>query len=152
MIHHSFIHIPGIGHKTEMRLWEQGITTLEELAGMFETDIEPEYDGESGQYTRSLKIMEDSQRALAEEDWLYFYKILPSKEQWRLLPCFKKPAFLDIETTGLGFFNNHITIIGIYDTNTAYSYVYGRNLDDFTKDISEMCFKTCWINASTTDH
>ena len=136
MIQHTFIHIPGIGPKTEQRLWDQGITTLEELSGMFDIDIEPDCEHGMGLGGRSLSVLEDSLHAFEEQDWHYFCDILPAREHWRLLPCFSNPAFLDIETTGLGFFNNHITVIGIYDGSTTHSYIYGRNLDDFAHDIN----------------
>jgi len=136
MISHTFIHIPGIGPKTEMRLWMQDITTLDELAYTFGTDTEPD-DEHGGRYSRTMKVIEDSLEALKDENWAYFYTMLPAREQWRLIPCFKKPAFLDIETTGLGFLNNHITMIGIYDGSSVHSYIYGRNMDDFSRDIKK---------------
>jgi len=139
VIPHTFIHIPGIGPKTERRLWEEGVTTLEELAFRVESEWE---SGEAGEEEgkspaeRVRRVIKESVEALEREDWAYFHRVLPQREHWRLLPHFSRPAFLDIETTGLGFSFHHITVIGVYDGRTTYSYVHGRNLEEFPRDLA----------------
>ena len=44
-------------------------------------------------------------------------------------------AYLDIETTGLESWQNEITTIALYDGETIFTYVNGRNLDDFKENI-----------------
>ena len=66
----------------------------------------------------------------------YFADNLPSAEHWRLFPEFRDTVvYLDIETTGLDTWNTQITTIATYDGSTVKTYVNGRNLDDFKKDI-----------------
>jgi len=74
---------------------------------------------------------------LQDRNWAYFTEKLPSREHWRLLGSIERPAYLDIETTGLSHFSDHVTVIGIYDGSKVSSYVYGRNLDEFAHDIAQ---------------
>jgi uncharacterized protein YprB with RNaseH-like and TPR domain len=136
MIHHSFIHIPGIGPKTEIRMWQSGITSLKELQDEVEMHSDME-ECTSRLQERMRTVLEDSIQALDDQNWMYFYQQLPSREHWRLLPCFNRIAFLDIETTGLGYYNSYITVIGIYDGKNTHSYIHGDNLDDFAQDIRQ---------------
>ncbi|MFH1708077.1 MAG: ribonuclease H-like domain-containing protein [Planctomycetota bacterium] len=148
MIEHTFIHLPGIGAKTERRMWRQGVTSLHALAEQAQDavgdegldDMEIMDDDEAPRRPRKPRrapdrVLEESIRALEAQDWGFFYRELPVREHWRLLPCFRRIAYLDIETTGLGPFQNHITTIGIYDGVGLTSYVHGRNLDEFMADI-----------------
>ncbi len=67
----------------------------------------------------------------------HFADSLPSSDYWRRLPDFLHSiAYLDIETTGLGGPGDYITTIALYDGKSIFSYVKGRNLDDFRADIA----------------
>jgi uncharacterized protein YprB with RNaseH-like and TPR domain len=78
-----------------------------------------------------LATLEESEKRLSSHDSLYFKENLPRKEYWRMYKDFKDhAAFLDIETTGLGFDNN-ITLIGVYDGNVMRSFILGDDLDKF---------------------
>lgn len=46
-------------------------------------------------------------------------------------------AGFDTEFTGLGWPNDHITTIAVYDGQRVRHYVHGRNLDEFAADIGE---------------
>ena len=99
MLRSTFIHVPGIGPKTERRFWESGLT-----------DWDCFCDGYRGRLrTRVLELL-DAQSVLER---------LPRAEMWRLYPRFRDQAvFLDIETTGL---YGEVTCIGIWDGQTARS-------------------------------
>ena len=63
--------------------------------------------------------------------------MLPSAEQWRLFATFRhQVAYFDIETTGLGDSEDHITTIVLYDGRDLRAYVQDHNLDDFVRDIA----------------
>src|SRR5262249_50761743 len=66
-----------------------------------------------------------------------FADLLPGKEAWRLYRDFRTGcAFLDIETTGLGGPGDHVTTVALYDGLTLRTYVHGRNLHDFARDVA----------------
>lgn len=129
MLLHSFRHIPGIGAKTEQQIWDCGFNTWEDaLSGTGQVTAKQQQRLE--QYAR------ESKEHLTAKDPGYFAEKLPSAEHWRLFPEFRDTiVYLDIETTGLDTWNTQITTIATYDGNTVKTYVNGRNLDDFKKDI-----------------
>ena len=66
-----------------------------------------------------------------------FTKHLSSTEPWRIFPHYRNStAYLDIETTGLEDYAE-ITTIALYDGNEIFTYINGRNLDDFVEDIKK---------------
>jgi hypothetical protein len=63
--------------------------------------------------------------------------LLGSSHLWRLYSDFRhRVAYLDIETTGLWFGLDDITVIGLYDGNSTKSFVLGENLDDFAEEVA----------------
>jgi hypothetical protein len=65
----------------------------------------------------------------------YFADRLQTNQHWRLFPEFRSStAYLDIETTGLGY-GAFITTIAVYDGKSIYHYVKDVNLCDFARDI-----------------
>jgi len=132
MLKNTFCHIPGIGHKSEKRLWERGVTTWE---SSLEDQMEPNprYSKESfkEQVTESMQRLE-------EGDATYFSRLLPPREQWRLFPEFRSStAYLDIETNGFVGPRGYITAISVYDGTEVFTYARGKNLDDFKRDIKK---------------
>ena len=127
----SFIHVPGVGHKTERKLWEAGIHCWEDLLG--QPTCAPLGAGTRDHICRHI---EESLLALRGGDWMFFYRALPSAEQWRLLNLLPaRTAYLDIETTGLSPDYHEITCIGVYDGEDTRVYVRGENLEQFADDI-----------------
>jgi hypothetical protein len=79
-----------------------------------------------------------SEAAYINNELGFFARKLAEHQLWRLFPDFRhQVAYLDIETTGLYFSQDHITTIGLYDGKQVYTYVRGQNLADFAKDISK---------------
>ena len=130
MLQSSFIHIQGIGAKTEERLWQFGIDTWDKFTGelpmRFSADRRATID----------KTLAASRSHLIDHEPGFFDQGLPVREHWRLFPDFRAAtAYLDIETTGMTYIGNPITTIAVYDGTTVKTYVQGRNLDRFLDDI-----------------
>lgn len=128
MLQNTFCHLSGISPAKEQALWSQGIQSWDaaleapKAAGRKRAASVPEQIKESIVY-------------LEENDPTYFADRLPSALQWRLFPHFRhSTAYLDIETTGLGA-NHSITTIALYDGESIFHYVQGKNLHNFTEDI-----------------
>jgi uncharacterized protein YprB with RNaseH-like and TPR domain len=79
----------------------------------------------------------ESERTLVEGDARYFQMLLGSSHLWRLYGDFRhRVAYLDIETTGLSFGLDDITVIGLYDGASTKNFFLGENLDDFAQEIA----------------
>jgi len=130
MLKSSFIHIPGVGIRTERRIWAAGTHTLNQFHSA------PPSFLSSGQTDRIMNQVERSIQCLSTGDTDYFYKGLSACDSWRMFREFKgSVAYLDIETTGLGAPGDIITSIALYDGSEVFTYVHGDNLDSFPDDI-----------------
>lgn len=131
MLRHTFVHIPGIGDKTEKQIWEKGIRHWNDVQDHPRV-LAPAKMDKLFQWTKK------SQDCLEERQFDFFIHHLPSAQHWRLYPdLMASCAFIDIETTGLDAWNAVITTIALYDGDQIKYYVNGRNLDDFVKDIQQ---------------
>jgi hypothetical protein len=121
VLRHTFCHLPGVGAKTEQRLWEAGCTSWNAVPPG-RLPAEPLRD--------SLAHYQGGNPA-------WFGQLLPAAQAWRLYHDFRDScAFFDIETTGmLGW--GHITTIALYDGRCVRHYVHGDNLDDFVRDVAD---------------
>ena len=130
MLKSTFCHMPGIGAKTERRLWSAGIVSWQEACARARDVLAP---------ARADSVREHAEASierLSRDDARWFYDRLPSPEQWRLFAQFRHSvAYLDIETTGLGPPSDHVTTIALYDGRTVRHYVYDDNLHDFRADV-----------------
>jgi uncharacterized protein YprB with RNaseH-like and TPR domain len=103
MIENTFVHLPGVGPETEERLWSQGVRTWKDLAD----NLKEIFGGARAQ--KIERALGDSQQAHLSGKYEYFQERLKGAEMWRLFPLFvtsgqtDQIAYLDIETTGLGF-------------------------------------------------
>ncbi len=131
MLEHTFLHLPGVGEKTETRLWDRGFLHWDDVTGHADPPFSRAKRG------LALGALEESRQRLAAGDSEYFAERLPSSEHWRLFSDFgRSVAYVDIETTGLGNgTGDHITTIALYDGQTVKTYVHGRNLEEFEDDI-----------------
>ncbi|MEA3468054.1 MAG: ribonuclease H-like domain-containing protein [Thermodesulfobacteriota bacterium] len=128
MLTHSFIHLPGIGAKTEKKLWQAGIHRWPQWQD------NPPVKLPNSSPPELSSLLHSSMENLAK-DPEFFSQRLPANEQWRLFSHFRdRTAYLDIETTGLGQ-DSEITTIALYDGHQVHCYVNGQNLDDFANDI-----------------
>jgi len=109
LLESTYIHVPGIGPKTERRLWDNGFTTWDRFRDRF-----------AGSHRGAILPLLNVDEVL---------RSLPRSELWRLYPRYLgRTAFLDIETTG---YSEEITCVGVYDGSLARTFVLGRNLWDF---------------------
>ena len=132
MLKNTFLHIPGIGAKTESRLWEAGAMDW----GSFDPCCTNGLSPAKKAFVR--KLLDESERHLQQDDPWYFYKRLNARFHWRFFPEFRHlTAYLDIETTGLSAHYDNITVIGLFDSHSFYYYVKDENLDDFREDIDK---------------
>lgn len=125
MLKKTFSHIDGISENTENILWNNGINSWEEfLKKHHELDFLPQ--------SKLEKIKSElffSKEELSKGNIHYFKNKLKDKEHYRLVN-FGKICYLDIETTGLSKYTDDMTMVGIYDGETAKSYVLGQNLEE----------------------
>jgi hypothetical protein len=129
MIRHTFIHIPGIGPKTEQGLWAAGVEDWD----AFDNGTVVWLSTARRQAIADALVA--SRERLQRRDPAYFAHRLPAAQQWRLYAEFRhRTAYLDIETTGLEA-DCEISTIAVYDGEKMATYVNGQNLDAFIDDI-----------------
>jgi len=133
MLCNTFCHIPGIGLHTEKRMWSSGLSNWVEFLRQG-----PSQNMLGRARLGSIqKYVEQSLNQLQQSRSDYFAELLPAAQQWRLFREFQSStAYLDIETTGMGGFNDHITTIALYDGKNIFHYVRGQNLKDFKDRIN----------------
>jgi uncharacterized protein YprB with RNaseH-like and TPR domain len=129
LLERTFIHIPGIGPRTEQHLWHQDILTwrhyLDTKNALFSTG-------------RDSFVRRNLEASLENRDNIRFFsERLSPGELWRIFGAFKQKAvYLDIETSGLYEGIDEITVIGIYDGAQVKTYIQGINLNAFEIEIS----------------
>jgi len=126
MLRQTFLHIPGVGPRTEQRIWHAGVRSWDEfpqrrrgirLPGPLAARIEEE--------------LGRSEEALRRGRHRYFAARLELREHWRAWPEFRRDAaFLDIETTGLSAGRDAVTVVGLYDGVRRRSFVRGIDLEE----------------------
>jgi hypothetical protein len=120
----TFIHIEGIGGKTEKRLWDQGILTWDDF-------LQADNTGPAARRDQVVR-RELNASMIHQRDIRFFAGRLPAREMWRLYGDFKDQAvYLDIETSGTHGDEAEITVIGLYDGRRVQTFVNGKNLDAF---------------------
>lgn len=124
MLEQTFCHIPGLGHVTERKLWQAGISCWDDWRDP------PPVAMRTACQAEIPEILRTSRKALTD-DPVFFTTRLAASEHWRIFPHFRQQsAFLDIETTGLAD-DAEVTTIAVYDGSEVATFVNGRNLDDF---------------------
>jgi uncharacterized protein YprB with RNaseH-like and TPR domain len=124
LLEHTFIHIPGIGPKTEQHLWGKGILTWGDFLNNKEIPLSP---------PRDTFIRENLEASIENRDNVRFFSDrLSPGDLWRTFHNFRhKAVYLDIETSGFYQGIDQITVIGIYDGQRVKTFVQGINLDEF---------------------
>ena len=130
MLEHTFVHIPGVGPKSEQMLWEKGVTTWQHFLEEKEDVFSPGKDGMIREFLlRSIEHRRDIR---------FFQDLLPRGETWRLFKAFQqRSVYLDIETDGGHEGVHEITVIGIYDGKTVQTFINGKNLQEFECAIAD---------------
>jgi uncharacterized protein YprB with RNaseH-like and TPR domain len=130
LLEHTFVHIQGIGEKTEKRLWQDGLLTWD----LFLNAGKPVFGRERDAFIR--RELEKSLKHI--HDIRFFEDRFPSEHMWRLYNHFKHSAvFLDIETSGGYMGTDDITVIGLYDGAETQTFVSGINLQEFEAAVAQ---------------
>lgn len=131
MLTNTFSHIQGIGLKTEQRFWQAGITNWQAFFAPLPLNFSAaKLDFIQTQLQLSQKNFDGNPS--------YFTRLLAVNQHWRLFPHYRpRTLYLDIESTGLGDHNDHITTIATYDGRSISCYVHGDNLHDFITDVAK---------------
>ncbi len=128
MLYNTFIHIQGIGLKTENALWNSGVRNWDDFRSSSPGFIS------TAKASYINQALEEASNHLPSRPE-YFTELLPAAQHWRIFPHFRDTnAYIDIETTGLSD-SCEITTIALYDGNQIKYYVQGENLDSFPADI-----------------
>lgn len=125
MIQSSFVFLERVKRGIEENLWQQGINSWDSFLAV--SKVRGLSSSRKKYYDRKLI---EARKALYNFDSSYFKKLLPQSEYYRLYDFFKEDCvFLDIETTGLDFRNDDITVIGLFDGIDAKTMIKGINFD-----------------------
>jgi uncharacterized protein YprB with RNaseH-like and TPR domain len=125
MLKRTFLHLPGVGRRTEAHFWRRGLLFWEDFLGVGRLrGFSPERLG------RLKRDLEESLAFLHEPR--YFASRLPGEEHWRLWRHYRpRAAYLDIETTGAGWPGLLVTVVGLYDGQIFRQFLQGVNLEEF---------------------
>ncbi len=148
MIEQTFLHIPGVGHTTEQRLWRNGYNSWDHLweslnSGWSASDVLRDrfvqarlFDniGPREKHARTfawLDCLDESRLAWKKRNYRFFTDLLRPSDQWRLLASvWSEALFLDIETTGLSSELHYATVIGALYQGKFHQWVWPQPLDE----------------------
>lgn len=106
MLLNTFRHIKGIGKKSELSLWEKGITDWEKYLKANGNQL-PLFTSHKRDPILS------SINAYKRGDIGFFARTLPNSEYYRIALTYPgETLFLDIETTGLSIYYDYLTLVG----------------------------------------
>jgi len=110
----TFIHLNKVGEKTENDLWEKNILSW--------TDYQDNIEKTNLFFDNKDSRLNSSLNAYEKKDVNFFAERMKKGDYYRLAISFPKDVlFLDIETTGLSRYYDHITMIG-WSINNQYGY------------------------------
>ncbi len=97
LLRRSFIHLKGVGPRSERHLWKQGIQDWDQLLAAAPGHFR-------GKRLESVLLsLEESFKAWETGDLYYFDRAFSGQDRWRLIPgCFPEIAYFDIEASGGG--------------------------------------------------
>lgn len=120
-LENSFILAPGVGSKTEKKLWKNGVTHWEQFESCEVIN--------GKRHSKICNFLEQARKNLEVGNTLFFDEKLPSKEIWRMYSNFREDAcFFDIETTGLDAEKNKVTTVSFYRGGEDITLVRGQDL------------------------
>lgn len=126
MLRQTFLHLPGVGPETEIRLWRMGVATWLDFQACSRLPARVA--------RRRAVLSTHLDRSIARldrNDAAFFNRVLPARERWRLYGDFRhNAAFIDIETSGLSPAYSYITMVGVLDSGGYRAYVRDENLED----------------------
>lgn len=134
MLRHTFIHIPGVGHKTERELWAKGVCTWEDAAEL----VVGSSSASTNLIYKLQRHIPRTLRAVQERDPTFFQRLSRFGESWRLFSEFAEDCvYLDIETTGLSAAYDDVTLVGISNGKNFKAFIKGANLRDLASELKK---------------
>lgn len=128
-----FIHLDKLGVHKRKELWNKNIFSWK--------DYQQNIEKTNLFFEDKDSILYSSINALEEKNIDYFSKKIKKSEYYRLAISFPEDVlFLDIETTGLSQYYDHITMIG-WSINNHYDY-YINGVTDITNFIDTISKKS----------
>jgi len=121
MLKSTFLHLKGVGAKTEKSLWQQGVTKWEQ------------YPVACDQFTLLEELAPpsplcESIEAYNNGDMAFFAENLPASALYRAALEFPdQTLFLDIETTGLSIYYDIVTLVGWSIGNSFGVHINGQD-------------------------
>ncbi len=132
MLRQTFLHVPGVGYRTEERLWRSGVESWDDVGTAKAASLTPRLQANLATEIAS------SEEALRRGRYRYFAVRLPAREHWRSWPEVRqKVAFLDIETTGLDIGRDALTVVGLYDGSRTRSFIRGATLEELPRALED---------------
>jgi len=124
MLKNSFSIFPGIGPRTERRLWASGVLTWDDFLGSRAVH------GLSAERKAMLDLhVASAKSAMDSGDTAHLARLLGPSGAWRLWSTLADDAVcLDIETDGRSASDGMVTVVGVYSHGEYRSYVQGRDL------------------------
>lgn len=125
MLKNTFHHIPGVGMKSEKKLWDTGVMGWDDINL-------PVVKGFSKKRREMLEMhVAASLNHMKRREFDFFEAKLPASLHWRFFPEVRpKAVYLDIETTGMESYDE-ITTIALYDGNEIQYFINGIDLHFF---------------------
>jgi predicted nuclease with RNAse H fold/uncharacterized protein YprB with RNaseH-like and TPR domain/dephospho-CoA kinase len=106
MLLNTFRHLKGIGKKSEISLWEKGITDWEKYLKVNGNQLTIFKNQKRNPILSSIN-------AYKKGDIHFFARTLPHSEYYRIALTYPgETLFLDIETTGLSIYYDYLTLVG----------------------------------------
>src|SRR5713226_1646050 len=132
MLQQTFIHIPGIGRRTELDLWRHSIHSWDDAAR-----FEKRFGAVGARLHQKLdEYIPLSREAVRRKDAAFFERLSTMGEAWRVFPEFADECvYLDIETTGLSSVFDTVTMVGLYDGREYKVFVEGDNLQELPSQL-----------------
>jgi len=130
-LENSFILAPGIGEKTEQKLWKNNVTHWDKVS-------KANFIGSTRRETLE-GFLKKARKNLKVGNSYFFGDKLPNKSLWRAYRNFEENAcFFDIETTGLDKSRNKVTTIAFHRNGETRTLIRGQNLtrENIQREIS----------------
>lgn len=109
MLTNTFRHLRGISGCKEASLWRAGILTWDDYDA--QTTVQQSLFADPLHYSNSP--LNPSRRALQENNLDFFARTLDRQQHFRIALAYpRETLFLDIETTGLSWYYDRITLVG----------------------------------------
>jgi uncharacterized protein YprB with RNaseH-like and TPR domain/predicted nuclease with RNAse H fold len=133
LLERTFVHVPGVGYKTERLLRQSNVRSWGELLRRREVrGISPR------KLSAIRRYVKESVSALSDGRIEFFTSTLPKRDLWRVYDAFADAVgFVDIETTGLSKFYDDLTMVCIFDGSSPQLYVQNQNMERLVSDIQK---------------